>query len=90
MQFVLLICAIAMVVGIMAYTVIFRYATMRSLKVMSTLIALFASIPLLVVCLYVLLLGNFDATTKMLAIGICGLLAGFWLKSPLKNVKEQS
>ena len=90
MQLVLLVCAAAMIVGIMVYTVIYRYATLRSVRVMTALIGLLASVPLLLLSLYVLLLGNFDPPVKMWALGICGILAGFWLKSPLKNITDES
>jgi hypothetical protein len=86
MELILIIAAGAVAVGVIVYSLIIRYGSLRSLKVVTLLIGLIISVPLLGLCIYVLFAGGQSSEAKMWALGNCGLLFGFWFKSPLKEL----
>ena len=88
MELVLMIAAAVLTVSILLYTIIFRYTTLRSVKVVTTLIGVILSLPLLGVSLYVLLTKAYSTEANMWAVAIIGLLLGFWLKRPFSDVSE--
>ena len=86
MELVLIIIAACLTAGVLVFTIIDRYATMRSLKVLTTVIAMILSVPVIVLSLYVLITGGFGSTADMWAMGICGIMVGFWLKKPFQSL----
>jgi hypothetical protein len=87
MDTLLLAGAIALAVGVIVNTIIFRYATTRTVRVMTLIIAAIISLPLLVLALIVLL-GGFEAGAKMWALAVCGLLFAYWFKSPFRMLQD--
>ncbi len=88
MDTLLLAGAIALAVGVIVNTIIFRYATTRTVRVMTLIIAAIISLPLLVLALIVLLGGGFEAGAKMWALAVCGLLFAYWFKSPFRMLQD--
>ena len=88
MNTVLLVGTILLAAGVIVHTVIFRYATTRTVRVMTVIIAAFVSVPLLGLALIVLLGGGFEAATSMWALAVCGILFGYWFKSPLRTIQD--
>jgi hypothetical protein len=88
MDFILMIAAAVLTVFYLVYTIIFRYTTLRSVKVVTTLVCVILSLPLLGVSLYVLFTKTFGSEANLWAVGICGLLLGFWLKSPFSDISD--
>jgi hypothetical protein len=86
MELFVMIAAISLPVAIVIYSIIFRYTTLRSVRVVTFLIGVVLSVPLIGFSLYVLLTNRYDSTTSMLAVGICGILLGFWLKKPFSDL----
>lgn len=84
MELVLVIIAACLAAGVLAFTIIDKYATMRSPKVLTTIIAMILSVPAILLSLYVLITGGFGSTADMWAMGICGLMVGFWFKNPFR------
>ena len=67
--------------------IIYRYATTRTVRLTTLIVAAIISVPLLVVALIVLL-GGGEAAGKMWALGVCGILFGYWFKSPFKLLQD--
>jgi hypothetical protein len=88
MELILMIAAISLTASILVYTIIFRYTTLRSVKVITTLIGAIISLPLLGVSLYVLFSKIYATEVHLWAVGIIGLLLGFWLKRPFNEVSQ--
>ena len=88
MDTLLLAGAIALAVGVIVNTIIFRYATTRTVRVMTLIIAAIISLPLLVLALIVLLGGESEAGAKMWALAVCGLLFAYWFKSPFRMLQD--
>lgn len=80
--------AIVLAVGVIVSTVIFRYATTRTVRVMTLIVAAIISLPLLAAALLVIVGGGFEAASKMWAMGICGILFGYWFKSPFRMLQD--
>jgi hypothetical protein len=88
MDFILMIAAAVLTLFYILYSIIFRYTTLRSVKVITTLIGALISLPLLGVSLYVLFAKSFGPDASLWAVGICGLLIGFWLKRPFTDIGD--
>lgn len=88
MDYVVFWGAIGLAAGVIVSTIIFRYATTRTVRLMTLIVAAIISIPLLAVALIVLLGGGFEATSKVWAMGICGILFGYWFKSPFRMLQD--
>jgi hypothetical protein len=88
MGFILMIAAALLTVFYVVYSIIFRYTTLRSVKVITTLIGVVISLPMLGVSLYVLFAKSFGSDANLWALGICGLLLGFWLKRPFSDIND--
>lgn len=82
----MMVTAIALTGAILLYTIIYRYTTLRSVRLTTYMIGAVVSFPLLGLCLYVLLTQAYSATANMWAVGVCGLLLGFWLKRPFTDL----
>ena len=88
MDSLLLIIACCLAFGVLVFTIIMRYATQRTVRVLTVVLAFAISVPVLGFCLYVLISGQYNPQAEMWALGCCGILAGFWLKTPLREIKE--
>ncbi len=88
MDTVLFVGAIVLAVGVIVSTIIYRYATTRTVRLTTLLVAALISVPLLVVALIVLLGGGTEPSGKMWALGVCGILFGYWFKSPFKLLQD--
>ncbi len=90
MDSLLLAGAIVLAVGVIVNTIIFRYATTRTVKVMTLIIAAIISVPLLALALIALLGGASEAgaNAKMWALAVCGLLFAYWFKSPFRMLQD--
>ena len=86
MELFVMIAAVSLPVFIVIYSMVFRYSTLRSVKVVTLLIGVGLSVPLAGFCLYILLVNIYDSLTNMLAVGVCGILLGFWLKRPFSDL----
>ena len=88
MPLLVLLVAIGLAVGIVTATILLFYTTLRVTRVWIFMASVIVSVPCLAIALYALLSGESDANTKMWALGICGILAGYWLKSPFQVIRE--
>ncbi len=88
MDFILMIAAAVLTVFYLVYSIIFRYTTLRSVKVITTLVCVVISLSLLGLSLYVLFTQSFGPEANLWAVGICGLLLGFWLKRPFSDIND--
>ena len=88
MDFILMIAAAVLTEYYLVYSIIFRYTTLRSVKVITILVCVVLSLPLLGVSLFVLFTKSFGPEANMWAVGICGLLLGFWLKRPFSDIAD--
>ena len=88
MDFILMIAAAVLTAYYLVYSIIFRYTTLRSVKVITILICVVMSLPLLGVSLFVLFTKSFGPEANLWAVGICGLLLGFWLKRPFSDIND--
>ena len=82
------IVACCLLASVLVYTLVERYATLRRLKVSTFIIALIISLPALGISLFVLISGNYTGSADMWALGVCGILAGFWFKVPFRTLIE--
>ena len=87
MDIVLLIVFFAALAVILAYTIMTHFTVTRPINWAIFLIAIGASLPILGLALYALFSSSYDDTTRMWAMGICGVIGGFWLKNPFRDVK---
>ena len=87
MDIILFVGAIVLAVGVIVSTIIYRYATTRTVRLTTLIVAAIISVPLLVVALIVLF-GGGEAAGKMWALGVCGILFGYWFKSPFKLLQD--
>ena len=88
MPLLVLLVAIGLAVGILAATILLFYTTLRMTRVWIFMLSIIISVPCLAIALYALLSDESDGTTKMWALGICGILVGYWLKSPFQVIRE--
>jgi hypothetical protein len=82
MLLALQIILLALLVGILVYTVIIHFASSRTFKVVTLLIILIVTVPLLFVA------KAFDPPAKMYALASGAVVLGFWFKSPLANITQ--
>ena len=87
-DFILMIAAAVLTVFYIVYSIIFQYTTLRSVRVITTLVGVVISLPLLAVSLYVLFTKSFGPDANLWAVGICGLVLGFWLKRPFSDISD--
>ena len=78
----------ALLVGILVYTVLVYFATSRTFKVMTLLIAVIATVPILALCIYVFVSRSFEPQVKMWALADGAVILGFWFKSPFANLAQ--
>jgi len=88
MLLALQIILIALLVGILVYTVIIHFASSRTFKVMTLLIILIVTVPVLALCVYVFAARTYEPQVKMWALASGAVVLGFWFKSPLANIKQ--
>ena len=88
MLLALQIILIALLVGVLVYTAIIYFATSRTFKVMTLLIILIVTVPLLALSIYVFVSKNFDTQVKMWALATGAVILGFWFKSPLATIQQ--
>ena len=88
MDFLLFLGAIVLAAGVIVNTVIFRYATTRTVRLMTLIIAAVVSVPLLAMALIALFGQGFEPDSRMWALAICGLLFGYWFKSPFRMLQD--
>ena len=88
MLLALQIILIALLVGILVYTAIIYFATSRTSKVMTLLIILIVTVPILALCIYVFVSKNYDTQVKMWALATGAVILGFWFKSPLATIQQ--
>ena len=87
-DFILMIAAAVLTAFYIVYSIIFQYTTLRSVRVITTLVGVVISLPLLAVSLYVLFTKSFGPDANLWAVGICGLVLGFWLKRPFSDIND--
>jgi hypothetical protein len=85
---ILLIGAIILALGVIVQTIIFRYATTRTVRLTTLLVAALVSLPLLALALIALLTDASDPAASMWALAVCGILVGFWFKSPFRMLQD--
>ena len=84
MPLIVQLVALGLAVGIAVTTVLLFYTTRRITRVWIFMLSIIVS----VLCLAVVLSDESDANTRMWALGVCGILAGYWLKNPIQNLRE--
>jgi hypothetical protein len=82
------IILIALLVGILVYTAIIHYTTSRTAKVITLLVTLIVTVPLLALCIYVFVARGYETQVKMWALASGAVILGFWFKSPLANIAQ--
>jgi ABC-type amino acid transport system permease subunit len=82
------IVLIALLVGILVYSVLIHFATSRTFKMMTLLIILIVTVPLLAASIYVFVSQAYEPQVKMYALAIGAVILGFWFKSPLANMAQ--
>ena len=87
MELLVLIGTIVLAVGVIVHTIIFRYTASRATRLSTIIIAAIVSIPFLVIALIVLF-GSGEPVAKMWALGLCGILYGYWFKSPFRMLRD--
>ncbi len=85
MDVVFIVVFFVLLAAIYGYTLTTHFSSSRTTKGGVMLIALIVSVPLLGFGIYVLVTSSFDENLKMWAMGICALIAGFWLKNPTRD-----
>lgn len=88
MLLALQIILVALLVGILVYTAIIYLTTSRTGKVVTLLIILIVTVPLLALSIYVFAAKTFDPQVKMWALAVGAVILGFWFKSPLANIVQ--
>ena len=88
MLLALQIILIALLVAILVYTAIIYFTTSRTGKVVTLLIILIVTVPLLALSIYVFAAKTFEPQVKMWALAVGAVILGFWFKSPLANIKQ--
>jgi hypothetical protein len=88
MLLALQIILIALLVGVLVYTALVYFATSRTFKVMTLLIILIVTVPLLALSIYVFVSKSYEPQVKMWALATGAVILGFWFKSPLSNIKQ--
>jgi hypothetical protein len=88
MDLLFFIAFFALIAGIAVYSLITHYATSRKATGLLMLFAIIISVPLLGLGVYTIVSGSYKAETNMWAMGTCAMLAGFWLKNPLKDFTQ--
>jgi hypothetical protein len=88
MSTILLIGAIVLAIGVVVQTIIFRYATTRTVRLTTMIVEALVSVPLLALALIALFTDGSDASANMWALAVCGILVGFWLKSPFRMLQD--
>lgn len=88
MLLALQIILVALLVGILVYTVLVYFATSRTFKMMTLLIAVIVTVPILALCIYVFVSRSFEPQVKMWALADGAVILGFWFKSPFANLAQ--
>ncbi len=88
MDVILIIVFFALLAAIYGYTLTTYFSSSRTVKGGVMVAAVIASVPILGFGIYVLVSSTFDANVKMWAMGICALIAGFWLKNPFRDFAQ--
>jgi hypothetical protein len=88
MLLALQIILVVLLVGVLVYSAIIYFTTSRASKVMTLLIILIVSVPLLALSIYVFVAKTFELQVKMWALAIGAVILGFWFKSPLANINQ--
>lgn len=74
--------------GILTNTIIVRYSTLTSVRIIALLALFIGSIPLVVLSLISLISQSYDPLVKIWALGVLGAVLGFWLKNPLRGARD--
>ena len=88
MDYVLFLGTIVLAAGVIASTIIYRYAATRTVRVMTVIVGAVISLPLLTLALIVLFGGSVEGDARMWALAVCGILFGYWFKSPFRMIQD--
>ena len=78
----------AILAGILSNTIIVRYSTLRSVRIIALLVIFLGSLPLVVLALINLAGEAVDPAIKTWSLGVIGVVLGFWLKNPLRGASD--
>ena len=78
----------AILAAILSYTIVVRFSTLRSVRIIALLMMLLGSIPLVVLALINLAGEAVDPAIKTWSLGVLGVVLGFWLKNPLRGASD--
>ena len=78
----------AILAGILSNTIIVRYSTLRSVRIIALLVIFLGSLPLVVLALINLAGEAVDPAIKTWSLGVLGVVLGFWLKNPLRGASD--
>lgn len=85
MELLFLIAFFALLVGVLGYSIMTHYSTSRAAIGFVLIFALVISIPLLGLAIFVLIDSGSASDAKLWALGSAGVIAGFWLKNPVRD-----
>ena len=78
----------AILAGVLTNTIIVRYSTLRSVRIIALLVMFLGSIPLVILALNNLAGQAVDPAIKIWSLGVLGVVLGFWLKNPLRGASD--
>ena len=85
MDVLFVVAFFTILVGVVAYTLATYYSTSKMAKGWILIVAIILTLPLIALGIYTILSGDYGASTKMWAMGVCALCGGFWLKNPTRD-----
>ena len=74
--------------GIIANSIIVRYSTFDSVRLITLMVLFGFSLPVIVLVIVNLAGQSVEPTTKIWSLGVLGALLAFWLKNPLRSARE--
>jgi hypothetical protein len=91
MLLALQIILLALLVGILVYSLLTHFATSRTFKVTMLLIAAIASAPILALSIYAYIAAaQFGPDVKGWALAVGAVVVGFWLKTPFASTRRNA
>ena len=85
MDVLFVVAFFAVLAGVVAYSLATYYSTSKMAKGWILIVALLVTVPLIALGVYAILSGDYEASTRMWAMGVCALCGGFWLKNPTRD-----
>ena len=88
MELLFIVAFFALLAGVLGYSIMTHYSTSRAAIGSLLIFALVISIPLLGLAIFVLIDSGSGTDARMWALGSAGVIAGFWLKNPMRDFSQ--